>query len=286
MEVNRVLVAFLRRIDIVTFKRALELQRAQNVYSQNNIDIETYSWKGIGELHLCCGFYSPYVRQTVDLLRSVTAHFNQCRVLFVCTNSETPMYTPQLPPEWTICASVEKLEQELREELTPPQRNLLVQRVLPLPQQAQQHLPQQDRQGARGLIFSFFGGERTLLQAITHVMEEHMHDVDPDEIQQAINQSIAMDAPREDIRKRKRKEHAWTRIFKEPVPLREGDEESDNACVVCYANYATIQFVDEAGECDHIVMCDSCAAIIMDDTRKCPVCRAYALTVRRREIKD
>ena len=35
---------------------------------------------------------------------------------------------------------------------------------------------------------------------------------------------------------------------------------------------------------DHVVMCDDCAKIIMDDTKKCPTCRAEAITVRRNTV--
>ena len=268
-----VLLAFFRETGRQTFKRELQLDDPNNVYVNNTLTVEDYTWKGIEHLGIISGFRCGSYRHTLATLQRVKELFPESRMIIVCKEEiKRDMAGVQIPEGWNMCCNVDQLEQSLGETFTDAQRRKFEQRFLPRYIDIGQPLAE-----PRRLIIT---GRRPVMEIIRSLM---VLDRD-DEIERAVQRSLEdyQNTPEEPIpiREQKRQKHEWDELLGEVVPL--PDNPPDGAsCCVCMENYSTIQMVDVAGKCDHVVMCDDCAKIIMDNEKKCPVCRATAVTVRK-----
>lgn len=278
-----VLLAFFKEIGRQTFKRELQLNDPNQVWQRNALTVEDYSWGDIEHLGIISGFRCPTYRHTFVTLQRVSEVFPESKMLIVCKEEYKRDMEQQgvtIPDNWNVCSNVDELEQEMNVTFTPAQRRRFEQRFLPrfmnfvpIGQVPATHVVRRRRR----VIIQGSGPIMSVLRAVMLLPPQEEQGVE-----EALQRSLDDYRMEEQvpIRERKRRKHPWDDILCDPVPL-EDDAVDGIGCVVCMENYSTIQFVDAAGKCDHVVMCDDCAKIIMDDTKKCPTCRAEALTIRR-----
>lgn len=258
-----------------TFKNLFHLDEPQHVWNDQGVTVEEYHWKSIQRLCIVRGARNVRPRDTIATIQQVASSFDNPRIIFVCHDAVKRSMINEshvvFPNEWSVCVNVDEFELSLGEDLTSEQKRIIEQRHLP------RSLPNvQRRRRRRGniqqLIIRFnpysgvsFGNSADFEEAIQRSLIDYQNNTSS-----------------ENIRDQKRKEHPWDGVLQEVIPITNPDE--DNICCVCAENYSTIQTVDIAAKCDHIVMCDACARIIMDTTKKCPICRADAVTIRRTDI--
>ena len=275
-KIMSVLIGFFRETGRQTFKSELQLNDPNNVYVNNTLAVEDYTWKGIQSLGIISGFRCGSYRHTIVTLQRVQEIFPESRMIIVCKEEiKRDMAGVQIPEGWTICCNVDELEQALGETFTQQQRRKFEQRFLPRYMEFAELPP--PHMGGRRLIIT---GRRPVMEIIRSLMV--LEGGGDEEMDMAVQRSLEdyQNPPQVPIREQKRQKHEWDELLGEVVPLPENPPDGVSCCV-CMENYSTIQMVDIAGKCDHVVMCDDCAKIIMDNEKKCPVCRATAVTVRK-----
>lgn len=281
----------------------LDVGESQRIWEDQGITVREFTWKSIPKLCFVGGARHVRHRDTISTMRQVITSFENPKVIFICNSSTKTIMTDDpavvIPAEWNVCVTVDELEEALGEELTQEQKRVIEQRHLPRP------LPNVRRRAppttiSQELINNFFGGgggggggnviriRGGGLQGIGQLLFQAIGN-NPTAFEEATRRSMldigATHEPAVNIRDAERDDHPWDAIMKDTISIEGDDKVPDEAiCCVCAENYSTIQTVDIAGKCDHVVMCDACAKIIMDTTKKCPVCRAPAVTIRRSTV--
>lgn len=303
----------------VTIESQLELQEANHVWEQDGIVIREFKWKSIERLCIVSGVNHVSPSDTVSTIIDISScdSFLGGKVIFVCQNSTKRYMTDEarvvFPRAWDVCVTADELEQALGEPLTEEQKRVLEQRHLPRPLQNVLPRREQHRRRHRRIIEEQqqqrqpHGGQMINLQDMLNMWaarQQHrvrnrlrVRAIGPggvirivdDELAEATRLSLEAyereleGADRPNIRDEPRNENPWDAVFKDVVVIQDNAPQ-DHICCVCTENYATIKTIDAAATCDHIVMCDACAKIIMDTTKRCPICRAEPMTVRRETI--
>lgn len=267
------------------FRRALNLTDPVSSFNeQQNLYALTFRMAGRERLLTV----STGVMHSTALLSARTAkrmarYFPQRRVFFVCLASQKARLEQYVPPNWRFCVRPEDLAAALGVALTPEQ-DMQLRRFMPYdgprdgPFRIHQQQQQQQQDGDDDDL-EYVVTIGTVLRALRGrgvgdleaALEASHQQYEAEQARNRVN-----------VREQERKEHAWDRLFADPVPIREGGsaEGGTIACVACLENYASVRFVDAGGVCDHASLCDDCARIIMDTTKKCPLCRAIAVTIR------
>ena len=287
-----------------TLETLFSLHNPVHVWQQDHIVVKEYTWKLINRLCIVSGARHFSDRDTIATIQQVAAcePFQGGKVIFVCQNSAKQTMLTQsrvvFPTDWDVCVTVDELEAALGETLSEEEKRHIEQRHLPRP------LPIVHRRTQRGASSNRRRGEpaqQQLLNMMLALSGSYPQEGYPlirirrvggrnDDADFAEAQRRSMEQMyhqgQTNIREEPRNERPWDKVFKPVIAVvgvhRAGTPE-DHICCVCTENYATIKTIDEAGQCDHLVMCDDCARIIMDTTKKCPVCRAEPMTVRRDE---
>lgn len=295
-----------------TIEALFELGDPKAVWEQDAVTVREFEWKTVERLCIVSGVNHIGDRTRINVLTRL-GDFVGGKIVYVCQNSaKQNMITNSrvvFPATWDVCVTVDELEAALGEPLPEATKRELEQRHLPRP------LPPIARAGPRRRRQQIEQAQLLMLYEDAanappppqgrRVIRIQRRDQGPVEAfgqmifgmlaqeQAQFNEATrlslaAYEEQRQggggggNIRAERRNARPWDEVFQDVVVVGDGETpEDDHVCCVCTENYATIKTMDVAGKCDHVVMCDNCARIIMDKDQKCPVCRAVPMTVRR-----
>lgn len=249
------LLIFYKNDLIRHLKQILQLDEPTEVVNGlHSIYVEKYLWRG-QTLALTNGIRRLLPADNGHMARRIAAVLPELKPHFVCLSTEALFLSRHVPEDITFCTSVEDLQHLLHLRLTE-EDEIRLRRIMPF----------DPNPGAR----------RYRVQQ--HVVERD----DQSDVLAAIQASLQEENDAgSNIREKKRRPHAWDAILATPVEkVDENHGDDDNVCVSCMENRVGVCFMDAAGLCDHATLCQECARIIMDTTKKCPICRAEAVTVR------